>query len=135
LGTKTAPGRRAAAAATHTTDEEAAVRTWDLTSIDVEAGQPEVLHSVPQGRAIAINLPAGTALDDHEVHEAAWLIVASGKVRVASEKDEAADHIGAGGFIVFDPRERHDVSAEEDSRLLLLLTPWPAPDRRMDGAE
>jgi quercetin dioxygenase-like cupin family protein len=111
------------------------VQTWDLTSVDVEAGRPEVLHSVPQGRAIAINLPAGTALDDHEVHEAAWLMVASGRVRVASENDEAADHVGAGGFIAFDPRERHDVSAEEDSRLLLLLTPWPAPDRRMSGAE
>jgi quercetin dioxygenase-like cupin family protein len=110
------------------------VRSWDLNAVDVQPGRPEVLHSVPQGRAIAIDLPAGTALDEHEVHEGAWLMVASGRVRVASENDEAADHLGPGSFVAFDPRERHDVSAQEDSRLLLLLTPWPAPDRRMSGA-
>ena len=110
------------------------MHSWDLGSLDVEAGRPAVLHSVPQGRAIAIDLPAGTALDEHQVHEGAWLIVVSGRVRVASEQDEAADHLGPGGFAAFEPAERHDVSAQEDSRLLLLLTPWPAPDRRMSGA-
>lgn len=110
------------------------MRSWDLNAIDVQPSHPEVLHSVPQGRAIAIHLPAGTALDEHEVHEGAWLMVASGRVRVASENDAAADHLGPGSFVAFDPRERHDVSAQEDSRLLLLLTPWPAPDRRVSGA-
>lgn len=110
------------------------VHSWDLNSVDVEAGRPAVLHSVPQGRAIAIDLPAGTALDEHQVHEGAWVMVVSGRVRVASENDEAADHLGPGGFVAFAPAERHDVSAQEDSRLLLLLTPWPAPDRRMSGA-
>jgi hypothetical protein len=34
----------------------------------------------------------------------------------------------------FEPGERHEVTAIDSSRLLLLLSPWPAPDRRMDGA-
>jgi quercetin dioxygenase-like cupin family protein len=110
------------------------MHSWDLTKLDVLPGHPEVLHSVPQGRAIAIDLPAGAALDEHEVHEGAWLMVASGRVRVASENETGADHLGPGGFVAFDPHERHDVTAQEDARLLLLLTPWPAPDRRATGA-
>ena len=85
-------------------------------------------------RTIAIDLPAGTALDDHEVHEGAWLVVAEGRVRVAAESQEAADHLGPGGFAAFDPGERRDISAIDDARILLLLTPWPAPDRRATGA-
>jgi quercetin dioxygenase-like cupin family protein len=123
-----APGRGAAR------NEEEIVNSWDLNAVDVKPGHPEVLHSIPQGRAIAIDLPAGSALDDHEVHEGAWLIVTRGRVRVASERAEAADHLGPGGLVAFDPQERRDISAEEDSRILLLLTPWPAPDRRMSGA-
>ena len=110
------------------------MRSWDLASVDARAGRPEVLHSVPQGRAIAIDLPAGTALDDHQVHEGAWLVVAEGRVRVAAESQQAADHLGPGGFAVFDPGERRDISAIDDSRVLLLLTPWPAPERRARGA-
>lgn len=110
------------------------MRSWDLASVDVRPGRPEVLHSVPQGRAIAIDLPAGTALDDHEVHEGAWLVVAEGRVRVAAESQQAADHLGPGGFAVFDPGERRDISAIDDARVLLLLTPWPAPERRARGA-
>src|SRR4051812_25015608 len=64
-----APGRRAMPS------EEEKVNSWDLNAVDVKPGHPEVLHSIPQGRAIAIDLPAGTALDDHEVHEGAWLMV------------------------------------------------------------
>jgi quercetin dioxygenase-like cupin family protein len=110
------------------------MRSWDLATLDIRPGRPEVLHSVPQGRAIAIDLPGGAALDDHEVHEGAWLMVAAGRVRVAAETVGAADHLGPGGFVAFDPGERRDISAVEDARVLLLLTPWPAPDRRAPGA-
>lgn len=110
------------------------MQSWDLTSVPVDPGHPVVLHSVPQGRAILIHLVAGTALDDHTVHEGAWLTVVEGLVRVAAEGQEAADHLGPGGFVAFEPMERRDISAVEDSRFLLLLTPWPAPDRRMSGA-
>jgi hypothetical protein len=32
---------------------------------------------------------------------------------------------GPGLFAEWDPAERHEVRAAEDSRLLLILTPWP----------
>jgi quercetin dioxygenase-like cupin family protein len=105
------------------------MKTWRLGALDVQTAKPEVLHSVPRGRAIAIQLDAGRALDDHEVHEGASLLVASGRVRVATDGGPG-EELGPGGFVAFDPHERDAVSAIEDARLLL-LTPWPAPDRRM----
>jgi len=104
------------------------MRIWDLPAMEVAAHQPEVLHSAPEGRAIAIALPAGEALRDHQVHEAAWLVVASGRVSVGASSGDQRE-AGAGSLASFDPAERHEVRALQDSRLLLLLTPWPAPDR------
>jgi len=34
---------------------------------------------------------------------------------------------GVGLLTEFEPRERHEVRACSDARLLLLLTPWPGP--------
>ena len=107
------------------------MNAWDLSTLEVETGRPQVLHSVPQGRAIALQLDAGSALDEHEVHEVAWLVVASGRVRVAAAGGGPGEEMSAGGLVAFEPHERHAVSAIEDSRLLLLLAPWPAPDRVM----
>ena len=105
------------------------MRTWDLLTIGVEEGRPEVLVSTPQGRAIAIRLPSGKALADHQVHEGAWLVVSSGLVSVLGAQ-EGDRELGPGGLAFFEPAERHAVSAIDDSMILLLLTPWPAPDRR-----
>ena len=32
---------------------------------------------------------------------------------------------GPGFAAIFDPQERHEVRAESDARLLLVLAPWP----------
>ncbi|MBY0395981.1 MAG: cupin domain-containing protein [Thermoleophilia bacterium] len=104
------------------------MRHWDLSAMDVAPHHPEVLHSAPEGRAIAIALPAGEALGDHQVHETAWLVVASGRVALRAAAGDERE-AGAGSVASFDPAERHEVRALEDSRLLLLLTPWPAPGR------
>lgn len=100
------------------------MRTWDLPNVAVGQGQPEVLHTSPEGRAIAIHLDAGTELGDHQVYEGAWLVVASGRVRVRAESGDERE-LGPGGLAAFDPQERHEVAAVETSRLLLVLTPWP----------
>lgn len=100
------------------------MRSWDLSSIDVAARQPVVLDSEDEGRAIVINLPAGERLQEHQVHERAWVLVVSGKVRIDLPDGESAGG-GPGLLAVFDPAERHEVSAEEDSRILLVLSPWP----------
>ena len=96
---------------------------WDLRTIDVPPRQPQILQSERgQGRAIAIFLPTGEMLQDHEVHERAYLTVVDGEVEV-----EAGETVtgGPGSFFVFDPHERHEVRATSDARLLLVLAPWP----------
>ena len=100
------------------------METWDLASLDVQPHQPAVLSSDEEGRVIAIRLPAGESLQEHQVHERAWLVVISGAIEV----DDAGGDTTRGGpglLAVFDPNERHEVRASEDSRLLLLLSPWP----------
>jgi quercetin dioxygenase-like cupin family protein len=99
---------------------------WDLSSLDVEAHKPQILHSTRgESRSIALHLPAGEELQDHEVHERAHLIVIDGEVEIAQDGDTLRG--GAGLLAVFDPGERHEVRAQTDARLLLVLAPWPGP--------
>lgn len=102
---------------------------WDLATLDVAPRQPLVLQSEDEGRAIAIQLPAGEALEDHEVHERAWLVVIDGTVEI--DGTGATVRGGPGTLAVFAPHERHEVRALEDARLLLMLAPWPGEGRRM----
>ena len=102
------------------------MESWDLTTLDVAVHKPAILKSEEGvARAIAINLPAGDQLQDHEVHEHAYVIVASGRLEIqaAGETVEA----GPGTVAHFEPQERHEVRAVEDTRFLLLLAPWPGP--------
>jgi quercetin dioxygenase-like cupin family protein len=97
---------------------------WDLRSLEVEPRRPRILHSARgEARSIVINLPQGAELQEHEVHERAYLVVIDGEVEVS----DGGDSVGGGpGFAaVFDPHERHDVRATRDARLLLVLAPWP----------
>ena len=101
------------------------MRTWDLRTIDVEPRKPEILQSDRgEGRSIALNLPAGELLQEHEVHERAYLVVVDGRVEITDAGGTATPG-GAGTLAVFEPHERHEVRAVEDARLLLILAPWP----------
>jgi quercetin dioxygenase-like cupin family protein len=100
------------------------MRSWDISSLDVEPHHPQVLDSEAEGRAIVLQLPSGERLQEHQVHERAWLSVVSGRIRIDGSPSESVS--GGPGFLaVFDPAERHEVVAEEDSRILLVLAPWP----------
>jgi quercetin dioxygenase-like cupin family protein len=99
------------------------METWDIASLNVEPRQPEVLRSDPEARVIAINLPAGEELQEHQVHERAWVMVAGGEVEI--EQDGRTVPGGPGFVAHFDPKERHEVRAKTDARLLLFLAPWP----------
>jgi len=99
------------------------MKRWDLRSVGVEPHHPEVLHSEGEGRTILIALPAGEALQEHQVHERAWLLVVDGEIEVDGNGDSVP--AGPGFLAVFDPNERHEVRARSDARLLLLLAPWP----------
>jgi redox-sensitive bicupin YhaK (pirin superfamily) len=111
------------------------VQTWDIAGMDVQPHEPQVLESEAEGRAIVIHLPAGEALQEHQVHERAWLLVVSGAIEI-SEPGGGSSSGGAGFLAGFDPNERREVRATEDARLLLLLSPWPGeghpshPDQR-----
>jgi quercetin dioxygenase-like cupin family protein len=97
--------------------------TWDIASLDVQPRHPEVLRSDDDSRVIAINLPAGELLQEHQVHERAYLLVASGEVEVEQGGDTVT---GGPGFLAHWPAgERHEVRATSDARLVLILAPWP----------
>jgi len=100
--------------------------SWDLTTLDLEVHKPSVLRSDEgAARVIAINLPAGDMLQDHEVHEHAYLVCVSGQLEV--QHDGGTEAAGPGFVAHWQPHERHEVRATEDARFLLFLAPWPGP--------
>jgi redox-sensitive bicupin YhaK (pirin superfamily) len=100
------------------------MQTWDISTLDVQPHNPAVLDSEQEGRAIVIHLPAGEGLQQHQVHERAWLMVVSGSIEIEDSSGDSTTG-GAGLLATFDPNERREVRATDDSRLLLLLSPWP----------
>jgi quercetin dioxygenase-like cupin family protein len=97
---------------------------WDIRSLDVEPHRPQVLRSDGEVRLIAINLPPGEELQEHQTHERAYLVVADGEVEV----DQGGDKVTGGpGFVAhFEPKERREVKAcDSGAKLLLFLGPWP----------
>jgi quercetin dioxygenase-like cupin family protein len=108
------------------------MESWDISTLDVQPHNPEVLASNDEGRVIAINLPAGERLQEHQVHERAWLVVAAGSVEI-DDADGASISGGPGLLAAFDPNERHEVRATTDARILLLLSPWPGVGHPSQG--
>ena len=108
------------------------MQTWDTRSLDVEAHKPQVLSSDEDTRVIVIQIPAGEELQEHQTHERTYLLVVDGEVEIAPEGGEGASG-GPGLLAHFDPNERREVRAVRDSRILLVLAPWPGeghPSRR-----
>lgn len=107
------------------------METWDICSLAIEPHQPQVLRSDEETRAIAIHLPAGEELKEHQVHERAYIFVADGEVEVSQDGQVVSG--GPGLLTHFEPAERHAVRAVSDARLVLVLAPWPGvghPSRR-----
>jgi quercetin dioxygenase-like cupin family protein len=100
------------------------MQSWDLRTVEVEPHQPEILASAGDARTILLHLPAGEELQEHEVHERARLVVIDGEVGV-STPGGASISAAPGHLFEFEPGERHTVAARSDSRLLLVLSPWP----------
>jgi quercetin dioxygenase-like cupin family protein len=110
------------------------VQHWNVDEIREADGSrsPHVLHSQEgEARVVAIHLKSGQELGDHQVKEAALLVVVDGQVRVEAD-DESVD--GRAGTVVrFEPDERHSVVAKSESRVLLVLAPWPAERHYQPG--
>jgi quercetin dioxygenase-like cupin family protein len=102
------------------------VRHWTLRDVETPDGtrSPVVLHSRDgEGRVVLIRIDEGQALGEHQVKEAALLLVVDGSV-VVDAGDESVD-ASAGELFRFDPDERRTVRSERGARVLLLLAPWP----------
>ncbi len=97
---------------------------WAPETINPEPHRPVVLHSEDGvARIVAINLPAGEELQEHQVHERSWLMVADGEVEVVQGGETTSG--GAGLLMHFEPNERRELRALTDARVVLLLAPWP----------
>ena len=110
------------------------MQTWDVRSLDVKPHLPQVLHSDDEGRTIVINLPAGEELQEHKVHERSWLIVVDGAIELESADGTVR---GGPGFLAhISPKESNEVRATSDSKLIMVLAPWPGeghPSHRPGG--
>jgi quercetin dioxygenase-like cupin family protein len=99
---------------------------WELDRLRVAAHNQQILRSDEQAnRVIALLLPQGESLLEHQVHEHALVFVIRGELLVsagASERTRAAPSL-----IHFDPAERHEVRAISECQLILCLAPWPGP--------
>jgi redox-sensitive bicupin YhaK (pirin superfamily) len=103
------------------------MKSWDINALDAKPHMPHVVSSSDEARAIVLELPRGERMQDHEVHERAWVVLIAGEVEITTPA--GAQVAGGPGLLVeFDPRERHEVLARSDARMLLLLTPWPGVD-------
>ncbi len=100
------------------------MQSWDLKAVDLRPHSPSILSSSDDARAVALEIPAGESLQDHRVHERAWVVVIDGEVQITTAEGEKLVG-GAGLMVEFAPGERHAVHARSAARLLLLLTPWP----------
>ncbi len=100
------------------------MRVWHTPTLEVAAHEPAILSSSDAARIVAIELPAGERLDEHQVHERTFLIVVRGEIELADGIGQPVIG-GPGMFAEFDPGELHEVRALADSRILLALAPWP----------
>jgi len=97
------------------------MRTWDTEGLG--RGRPEILSSGEAARVVVLALAAGELLQEHEVHERAWVVVLDGQIEIEADGDAVSG--GRGLVAEFGPQERHEVRATADARLLLVLAPWP----------
>ncbi len=100
------------------------MRSWDLKTVALETHEPQILSTGDDARAILLRIPAGEELGEHGVHEHARIVIVEGEVEVVTPEGERVS-AGSGHMLEFAPGERHAVVAQEDARVLLLLTPWP----------
>jgi quercetin dioxygenase-like cupin family protein len=96
---------------------------WDIRSLAIEPHHPQVLSSDDETRAIAVLLPAGDELQEHQVHERTYLFVADGEIEIVQDGTISS---GEAGFLAhFEPNERRTVRAVSEARIVLVLAPWP----------
>ncbi|MGA9860008.1 MAG: cupin domain-containing protein [Solirubrobacteraceae bacterium] len=100
------------------------MNSWTIMDLDLRPRSPQILASTDAARVIALMVPAGESLDDHQVHERAWVTVLDGEVEIIDSAGQSV--VGGHGLVAeFAANERHALHARSDARLLLFLSPWP----------
>lgn len=107
------------------------MQRWDIKALNTsDRTGPRVLFSAPEVRAVVIDLAPGEEMSDHRVGERAVVQIVVGSIELQSEGAETT--CGDGVLVVLEPGERHGIRALEQSRLLLMLAPWPGADHYDD---
>lgn len=103
-----------------------AVQSWNVNEIEVPEGirRAQALETVDGARAIVIRLAPGEELGEHQVRERAWLMVVDGSARI--EAGGEVVEAGLGTLLTFEPDERHKVSSASGTRIVMILSSWPA---------
>ena len=99
------------------------METWHVLELELEAHHPQVLRTDAETRVVAILLPAGEQLQEHQVHERSYLVVVDGDITISQESGSVSG--GPGLLAHFEPNERRTIEAATDARLVLTLAPWP----------
>ena len=102
------------------------MRRWSLTGVhDPGRPGPWVLFSTPEARGVVVDLAADEQMGDHRVRERAIVQVVRGSIAFTCGGETTTCECGT--LLVLEPGEHHAVRAIEETRLLLILAPWPAP--------
>lgn len=80
-----------------------------------------------------IDLTAGDEMGEHRTHEAAVLEVVSGRVALISAGTRV--ECESGTLVSFEPGEARSFEALEQSRILLVLAPWPGEGHFAEGRD
>ena len=100
------------------------MQLWDVLAADATGRtDPRVLFSTPEARMVMIDLAAGEALGDHEVHERAIIQVARGTIELTS--GAAPRPAARAPSCCWSRASATRCCAREHARLLLTLAPWP----------
>jgi mannose-6-phosphate isomerase-like protein (cupin superfamily) len=104
------------------------VQSWDVREIEAPEGtrRAEALETVDGARAIIIRLAPGEELGEHQVRERAWLMVVDGSARIEAGSGGDIVEAGSGTLLTFEPDERHKVSSVSGTRIVMILSSWPA---------
>ena len=112
----------------------AAMQRWHLPSIEANGRrEPRVLFSRPGCRAVVVDLNPGDEMGAHRTHEHAVLEVVSGRLEVSA--DGRVVECGEGTLISLQEHETRSLRALEDSRILMILAPWPAEGHYREGED
>src|SRR3990172_5818716 len=103
------------------------MQMWNLNApYESERAGPRVLFSTPEARGVVIDLAPEEEFREHRVRERAVVLVVGGSIDFTAAGTTTT--CGEGTLVLLEPGEQHAVRAREQSRLLLALAPWPAPD-------